>query len=184
MGPDADELVRRVLDGDVDAFAAIIRLHQREVWRVVTAMLYDRRRTEDLVQQTFVNAYEHLFQYIPGRDFALWLKQIARNAVRQELRRHAREQNKLQNYWESLRVHWRDEHAAERRQAAVSEALEACRGRLPPNARRLLELRYERAMGFEEIAEALGRTVAATRQFLSRIRLGLRECMQKEMVRT
>src|SRR6516164_6917385 len=86
-----NSIVDRVLRGEIDAYETIVRAYQREVWKVVTAMLFDARGAEDLVQRSFISAYQHLHQFQPGRDFGAWLKEIARNQVRQELRRAARE---------------------------------------------------------------------------------------------
>ena len=80
--PDTEALIGRVLAGDTETFAALVRRHEGEVWKVAAAMLGDRAATANLVQQTFVNAYERLEQYRPGHDFTRWLKGIARNLVR------------------------------------------------------------------------------------------------------
>jgi len=182
MRTDVDKTVKAVLNGDVEAFAELVRRYQQDVWRVVAAMLYDKKRTEDLVQQAFVNAYTHLQQYGIGRDFLLWLKSIARNVVRQELRRSSREDNKLRTYHAELTVQMADDTKATDRRAAMSEALQRCREQLPANAKQALELRYDEAADFSEISERLGRTLAATRQFLSRVRVTLRMCIEKELV--
>ena len=44
---------------------------------MVTAMLLDTQKTEDFVQQAFVNAYRHVDRYEPGRDFGRWLTRAA-----------------------------------------------------------------------------------------------------------
>lgn len=57
---DVDRILGRVRSGDTDAYEQLVRRCQSEVWRVVAGVLHDIRETEDLVQQTFVNAYFHL----------------------------------------------------------------------------------------------------------------------------
>src|SRR5262245_26009853 len=89
--PTDDEQVARVQGGVRRAFVTIVNRHQREVWRIVARMLGDRRATENLVQQTFVNLYTGLGGYQPGNGLRHWLRTIARNAVRDELRRTSRE---------------------------------------------------------------------------------------------
>ena len=54
---DIERIIARVLSGELDAYAELVEAHQQDVWRVVAAMLLDTQKTEDLVQQTFVNAY-------------------------------------------------------------------------------------------------------------------------------
>ena len=180
MNPtDTDRIVLRVLSGDIDAYAEIVHRYQNEVWKVVAALLLDNQKTEDLVQQAFVNAYQHLHRYEPGRDFGPWIREIARNVARQEIRRRLREDRRMElyyNHWLALRDCGGEEHDVQ-----LTEALRRCEEKLPPEAVRLVELRYRAAQSFGEIAAALGRTVEATRQHLARIRVALRDCIQKQL---
>ena len=187
--PSTKEAVAQVLAGDVEAYAALVQAHQAEVWRLAAYALRDRAATEDLVQQVFLTAYEKLDRYDPERDFGAWLRTIARNQVRNELRRTARETRWMRRYRDHV------ERRLERSAGAgvdgatgvddvdaAAEALRAhlaeCRKELAEPAQRALSLRYEQSQGFDEIAEALGRTVAATRQLLTRVRLALRRCLE------
>ena len=180
--PEIDNVIARVLGGDIDAYEAIVRAYQREVWKVVAAMLFHGQRTEDLVQQAFINAYQDLHRYQLGRDFGVWLKEIARNEVRQELRRRVREDRRLEIY---------QTHALQAYDASIEsgsddrleQALQKCAEQLPPASAEIVKLRYQVGRNFTEIAAHLGRTVEATRQHLARIRLGLRECIEKHLAR-
>ena len=110
-----------------------------------------------------------------------WLRTIARNLVREELRRQSRRDRRLAVYREHLKTRFKDNGRADRHEALLREALADCRESLGPSAAEALDLRYDRSMGFEEIAGKLGRTVAATRQMLGRIRLALRDCIKERM---
>ncbi|MHC5056705.1 MAG: sigma-70 family RNA polymerase sigma factor [Planctomycetota bacterium] len=176
--------IERVRGGDTDAYAEIVRAHQAEVRRIVAFSVRDFQATEELVQQVFVNAYMGLDGYERGRDFGAWLRSIARNLVRDEARRAARERRRLRAYHERLSERLRDDEEHDRRHALLRDALAKCREKLGEDARRALDLRYRRALGFGEVAEALGRTVAATRRMLSRVRAALRSCIEGRMVRS
>ncbi len=178
---ETDELIGRVLDGDLGAYGDLISRYQDEVWKVAVAILSDRDRAEDLVQEAFIRAYQQLERYQRGRDFGLWLKAIARNLVRNELRRHHRELRRLSYYYDRLESEFADPlHAAQRRNQ-LETALGRCLEHLPPPAAKVVSLRYEQALEFEEIARAMNRTVNATRQLLSRARLWLRDCVEQEL---
>ncbi len=179
---DTERLIALVLSGQLDAYAEIVQAYQQDVWRVVAAMLLDTQKTEDLVQQTFVNAYRHLDRFEPERDFGRWLKEIARNLVRQELRTRCREDRRLEFYRRHLLSVCGDAAAAEADER-LAEALAGCEQKLPANAAELVNLRYRRALDFGQIAAQIGRTVEATRQQLARIRLALRDCIQKQLAR-
>lgn len=171
-------MVARVLAGDIDAFEEIVRRHQGEVWKLVSLMLLNRDKTEDLVEQTFISAFHHLDRYDRARDFGVWIKEIARNEVRQEIRRYVREDHRLEVYQTHLLQSY-DEPSASTQQERLEQALHQCTEKLPPSSAKLVELRYQSALNFTEIASIIGRTIEATRQQLARIRLTLRECMEK-----
>jgi len=59
------------------------------------------------------------------------------------------------------------------------KALQDCRDKMAPAARKALALRYEKSLGFDDIARTLGRTSAATQRYLSRLRVVLKECMER-----
>ena len=182
--PELDAIVERVQAGELDAFAGIIRCYQQQVWHIAAYALRDVAATEDLVQQVFVNVYLNLGSYQRGRDLGAWIRTIARNQVRKEIRSNQRLERKLRRYHQWLeatldRVGESDDPAQDLR-----EALARCREQLAPNTAKALALRYEQAMPFDRIAEALGRTVAATRQLLSRARAALRQCVENRMAHT
>lgn len=174
-------VIARVLAGDIQAYAELVRRHQREVWRVVAFALRDRAGTEDLVQQTFVVAYRELDRYDAERDFGAWLRGIARNLARQELRRKAREDRRMSGYLKHLEATAGSDEEADDREQALRVALADCRKQLSDAARRALELRYDRALDFNAVAETIGRTVAGARQLLWRTRLQLRDCIQEKL---
>lgn len=184
MGEAVRSAIERVLSGETDAYAEVVRAHQAEVRRIVAFAVRDFQATEELVQQVFVNAYMGLDRYDARRDLGAWLRSIARNLVRDEARRAAREHGKLRAYHERLDGRLGDDEKAERRHARLREALAKCREALGDDARRALELRYGRALDFGKVAGALGRTVAATRRMLSRVRLSLRHCIEGRMARS
>src|ERR1041385_3144929 len=131
---DAD--VRRVLAGDVDGDADIIRNYQTCVWQVVGAMLLDLRETEELVQQTFLRGYQRLHQFHLGQPFDVWLKQIARNEVRQHLRSRQRADQRLALYHAHMLNSW-DAPDAAATEDRMAEALRDCTGKLPVASARL-----------------------------------------------
>jgi RNA polymerase sigma-70 factor len=180
---ETDNVVQRVLGGDIDAYEVIVRVYQHEVRKVVCAMLFSGQRTEDMVQQTFINAYHHLHRYRQGEDFGIWLKEIARNEVRQELRRQSREDRRLELYQKDVLKAYETPIASSLRDY-LQEALQDCIKKLPPSSAQIVELRYQSGGNFGEIAVLLGRSIEATRQHLSRIRLSLRECIEKQLAKS
>lgn len=183
--PEADRIVAAVLAGDTPAFAGLVRLYQQAVWGIAAALLRDRDATENLVQQVFVDAYFHLDQYAPGTDFGAWIRTVARNRLRKELRTAVREDRRLATYRERLAERLRSEAAGSRDDSdAYVAALRGCRQALPDRDALLVRLRYEKGLSFEEIAARQGQTPEAVQRMISRIRFRLRDCVQNKLSET
>ncbi|MEL6181983.1 MAG: sigma-70 family RNA polymerase sigma factor [Myxococcota bacterium] len=182
MDRETSDIIKQVRAGDVDAYAHIVRRYQGEVWRVVAWSLQDVEATKDLTQQAFVNAYLNLDSVREDADFGVWLRTIARNVVRNELRRRSREGVRMRHYHQWLLQRFENAQESEQFERERAEALRRCRERLAPTAAQALEMRYEQGMDFGRIAQELDRTVAAARQMLQRVRATLRQCMDQGRV--
>lgn len=181
MMGELDLIIERVLDGQTEAYAEIVRRYQREVGRIVVTMLGDSEQTADLVQQVFLDAFLHLDQFQIGRDFGLWIKEIARNRVRQEVRTLVREERRLAIYRQHLLARLSDEQASGRFEQDYLDALRQCQEQLPQRSAELVRRRYVQRQSFEEIAASQGSTAAAVQRMLSRIRLALRTCVEARL---
>ncbi len=180
--PDEDQLIREVLAGETVAFAGLVKRYEADVWRLAATLLRDRTATENVVQQAFVDAYTHLDQFRLGSDFGAWLRTIARNRLRKELRTAAREGRKLEAYREVLAERLRAEEGSTADDAeAYLVGLNGCRERQSEEDAILIRLRYERGQSFEEIGTARGQSPAAVQRMISRIRFRLRLCIESQV---
>ena len=75
-------LVLAVLDGDADAFGALVHRHQGAMFRYAVRMCGDRDDADDVVQSAFVRAYRNLAQCRERERFAAWVRQIVMNECR------------------------------------------------------------------------------------------------------
>ena len=181
LAGDVAAMIPRIRAGEIELYGEIVRRHRNDVARVVALMLADPARTESIVQQAFVNAYEALGSFRPGEDFGRWVRSIARNLVRDELRRSSRERGQLALYRAHVLATLDQAVEAERREQAMAKALAECRSKLPATASAAIELRYDRELSFEEIATALGRRPDAIRQIVTRARVALKLCIEKRV---
>jgi RNA polymerase sigma-70 factor, ECF subfamily len=179
-GPD-DAIISRVRRGDTRLYAEIVRRYRPEVRRVAMLMLADGLVTENVVQQTFIRAYERLDDFRRGQEFGRWIKAIARNLVRDELKKSSRERGRMALYRDYLLAKLSAEDHGERGEVILAEALAHCRNKLPATAAKAIELRYDQELPFEEVASALGRTAEAARQIVTRARIALKQCIQKRL---
>jgi RNA polymerase sigma factor (sigma-70 family) len=176
-----DGLIDRVRQGETAVYGELVRRYRPAVRRVAMLMLADGLITENVVQQTFIRAYERLADFRSGQEFGHWLTAIARNLVRDELKKSSRERGRMALYRDYVLARLSAEDHGERNEVMLAEALAHCRGRLPGTAARAIELRYDQELPFEEVAAALGRSPEAARQIVTRARIALKQCIQKRL---
>lgn len=177
---DEKQSIVRILAGDIDLYTHIVRCHHRDVYRIVSAMLYRQDQAEELAQEVFVAAFEHLDQFKLHGDFGRWIKEIARNTVRMELRRRSREERRRDSCRELLPQILDNETSSEEEQQRLA-ALAECRQRLAPKLASVFHLRYAENLSLQEIAGKIQSTAEAVRKILARGRLMLRDCIQEKM---
>ena len=176
-----DELIALVRGGDVELYEEIVRRYQQQVSWIVSSLLDDHHAAEDLVQQVFVNAYVALPQFERGRDFGRWIRTIARNAVREELRRRSRYGHRLKVYYQTLAARLTDDDNASSYEESLGEALRECLERLSPDAAELVRQRYREGKDFDDLAARLGTSANAIRNRLCRARAKLRQCIERKL---
>jgi len=81
-----NEIVARVLAGEPAMFEILMRRHNQRVYRAIRSILREDSETEDVMQEAYVRAYEHLAQFEGRAQFSTWLTRIA---VHEALRRLA-----------------------------------------------------------------------------------------------
>jgi len=85
-GDDDESDVARVLAGDVEAFAGIVRRWQRRLLGLAWRFCRDRARAEDMAQEAFLKAFRSLPQFRGEASFSTWLTAVALNVYRSRLR--------------------------------------------------------------------------------------------------
>ena len=86
-----EQVVSRVLEGEVELFELLVRRHGARLYRAALFILRDDAEAEDAVQDTYLNAYSHLAQFAGRSRFSTWLLHIAMNNAWERIRRRKRE---------------------------------------------------------------------------------------------
>jgi RNA polymerase sigma-70 factor, ECF subfamily len=85
------ELLERFAAGDLEAFEALFRAHQKEVYAWAVRIVRDTGIAEDLTVETFWRIYKSRARFDPAGNFRAWARRIATNAALDHLRRSRRE---------------------------------------------------------------------------------------------
>jgi RNA polymerase sigma-70 factor, ECF subfamily len=163
--------VEAARQGDKQAFSRLVQAYQRPVYNLTYRMLGNSEEAEDAAQETFLRAYARLSQYDPQMKFSTWVFSIANHHCIDRLRKRKVTHISIDDnpVLENLQVDGPqpEHHALDREQ---SLELQALINLLEPEYRTPLVLRYWEEMSYEEIAEAMGVTVAAVKSRLFRAR--------------
>ena len=81
------ELVNRARTGDTSAFSALIRQYEGKIFRLAMNITQNREDAEDVLQEAFLKAYEHLDQFQGNSKFYTWIVRIAVNQALMKLRK-------------------------------------------------------------------------------------------------
>lgn len=166
-------IVARVLTGDVAAFELLMRRNNARVFRAVRAILRSDADAEDVMQEAYVRAFEHLGSYEGRASFASWLVRIAVNEALQRSRR-ARQLSPLDDNEEVLSMPATGSTPEQRTSdGELREVLERAIGELPEDFRLVFVLRAVEQMPVAEIAACLElrEETVKTRFFRARQRL-------------
>jgi RNA polymerase sigma-70 factor, ECF subfamily len=85
-----EQVVERVLGGDTASFEIVMRRYNQRLYRVARSILRDDHEAEDVMQDAYVRAYEHLRQFQGRAKFSTWLIRIAVHEALARVRRRQR----------------------------------------------------------------------------------------------
>jgi RNA polymerase sigma-70 factor (ECF subfamily) len=180
-----DELaiVRRVCQGDTRAFEALVLRYQRPLFHYLGRLAFEKAVIEELVQETFIRAYQNLDRYDPdkGASFATWLFTIARHLALNEQSRAGR-RYETQYPPELLDKADNNLSPAEsvelaERQAALYNAL----SHLPMPFRSAVSLAYLEELSLDEIAKIEGCAVGTVKSRIFRGKMKLKALLSKAL---
>ncbi len=180
---DESQLVARAREHDAAAFSELVNRYERKVFRLAKHITQNDEDAEDVLQESFLKAYEHLGNFHGQSKFYTWLVRIAVNESLMKLRKRKGDRtvplDEPLDTGEDTVVReiavW-DENPEQRySREELGEILEQSVESLRPAFRTVFVLRDIEELSTEETAEALGISVPAVKSRLLRARLQLRE---------
>lgn len=170
---DETRLIERILKGETGEYRHLMREHEGALFAFILGIVPHREDAEDVLQNTFVNAFRFLEQYDSRKaSLSTWLHRIAYN----EALKYGRKKRIQPLSWdedERLLSQVTEEETDEWMAGAQEEQLqqlEAAVRRLPDEHQLLLRLYYEEDKPLKELAYILDSTAARLANKLQRIR--------------
>ena len=176
-----EEVVTRVLAGETGLYELLMRRYNQRLFRVTRSVLKDDAEAEDVTQDAWVRAYEHLGQFAGKAKFATWLTKIALYEALARVRSQRRfatvspsrglepERMDMESFESPQQDPERQAISAQMRQL-----MESAIDRLPENYRSVFVLREIESMSTAETAECLDISEEAVKTRLHRSRALLR----------
>ena len=146
------ELVEKVRGGERKAFSELVKRHQRGLLRMSLRFVKDIDNAEDVVQESFIKAFQKLNSFEGRSSFKSWLYQITVNTARNKLRENKHVTTDLEDV--QLGVNAVAESSLV--QVAVAKMLQAEVDKLPFKQKTALVLRVYEDLSFNEIADIMG----------------------------
>jgi RNA polymerase sigma-70 factor, ECF subfamily len=173
--PDDAELVRQALAGSQAAYQDLVRRYATPAVNLATRMVRDRAVAEELAQEAFARAFQHLSTYDQTRRFVSWFFQILHNVTIDYLRRKRPTMLSLDELAEIGHPAIDISSAGnspdvEAEQAALARAVEAALALIRPEYREVVVLRYREDLSLPEIADIMGVPVGTVKTYLHRAR--------------
>jgi RNA polymerase sigma factor (sigma-70 family) len=171
-------LVEAALAGRQSAYEQLLGKYREPLHRHVTRMVRDKGQVDDLVQEAFIKAFSSLGSYSAEFAFSTWLYKIATNHTIDHLRRKklatvsmdrppGREDGDERQIEVPDQTYRPDRHVMEDQQRAlIHEAI----ARLPEKYHRVIVMRHQQEMSYEEIAEELDLPLGTVKAHIFRAR--------------
>lgn len=154
--------------GSDDAFAELVRMHQRRAYVLARSIVLSHEDAEDAVQEAFLHAHRALGRFMPEQSFGAWLYRIVSNAALDLVRRRkVRETDELS---ETVALPFRDPGEAGELRARLARALR----KLQPRQRAVIVMHDVEGFTHGEIGNALGIPEGTARSDLHHARATLR----------
>lgn len=175
-----DEALQRVLRGETAAFEDVVRRFELPLRAWLASHAPPGVDVDEIAQRSFVASFTRLAEFELGTNFAAWLFTIARYQLRTETTRLRRIADYHARYGPDLLQRELDRRVAEPLEGAVQrfEDLNRCLDKLADPLRRFVTWRYEEEIPLEEMAQRCGRSVAAVKKQLWKVRQQLQRCVE------
>jgi RNA polymerase sigma-70 factor (ECF subfamily) len=181
-------LVHAVKNGDVSAFEELVKRYDARLVRIAQNITHNREDAEDVVQETFLKAFQHLAGFQENSKFSTWLIRIAMNQSLMKLRkRHPGREVSLDNGFQSEEedhlpidvADWAPNPEELYRAGELQEILRKTLQGLGAGLRAVFVLRDIEGLSLEQTAEVLGLSLPAVKARSLRARLQLRERLSR-----
>ncbi|MCB0189403.1 MAG: RNA polymerase sigma factor [Caldilineaceae bacterium] len=174
------EAIRRARQGDEDAWLALVTEYQTAIFRLAYLLCGDADEADDVAQETFVRAYQHLADFDESRPLRPWLLQITRNVAANQRRSAQRYLAAVTRWWQMIAVVRTTAATTVPGAADDTEQLWLAVRALATEDQEIIYLRYFLGLSVAETAQALNIAEGTVKSRLARALARLRTIIERD----
>ncbi len=183
-----DDLIKKVKSGDLNAFSALVSLHEQKAVNFAYRMLKDTHEAEDAAQEAFLRAFDKINTFRENSTFSTWFFTILNNICLDMLRKRSRSADTVSIYKndsndDEYELQIEDTSAGPYdalQKKEMQSALEQALTQLSDEHRAVILLRDINDFDYEEIAKALNISLGTVKSRISRARKALRKILEEK----
>lgn len=183
-----DELIKRIKNGDMDAFTQLVELYKDRAVNFAYRMLKDQNDAEDAAQEAFLKVFDKIHTFRQESKFSTWFYTILSNICRDILRKKVKTPatvsiNQTNREDEDFELQLEDTSFEPHENFVkkdVINVLENAITQLSDEHREIIVLRDIEGFDYEKIAEILGISLGTVKSRLSRARISLRKILEED----
>ena len=168
------ELIQRILNGSIEDYRFLIERYQLRLQSTLSYYCMDKVEIEYYLHEAFVKTYSKLDKFDLDAPFFPWLKTIALNMIRDDMRKKKTLSDDIKEF---LISQFKSENQSDQKILA----LKSCIAKLDDKQQQLLKLRYWEGVSIEDISEQAKRGESAVKMQLLRLRNVLKSCIKQEL---
>lgn len=179
---DEIQLVERAKNGDTKAFEELMKMTQDKIYNLGLKLLGNKEDAADLLQETYIKAYENLQNFEGRSSFSTWLYRIATNFALMKLRKEKHKKVSIDELKQTANgtykreiSDWSENPVSHYRNEELKEILNEAISSLPPKYKSVFILHDVEGFSIPEVAQMLSLSVPAVKTRIHRSRLYLRE---------
>lgn len=184
MSVEEFQFVERAREGDVKAFEELVKMFQGRVRSFFASRLWDKTLVDDLSQDVFVVAFQKIATFDPSQPLYPWLKGIAHNLLRNEIKRRrdmvAQDAEGVLKALDAAASEQADNLEIRSGTLDMLDYVKDCKDRLEKTSRQIIDDHYTGGLSLAAISEQIGKSTKAIAVALVRIRRNLRECVERK----
>lgn len=176
-----EAVVTRVLGGETDAYGLLMERYEAKLKRYTFYILGDNDSADDVVQETFIKAYQNLRSFKPAYKFSSWIYRIAHNEAMNIIK-------KRRHFTQDGVDDIPDQSYSPRPDESIDNAIlqadvQGCLKELEQKYRDVVQLTYFEHMKYEDISDVLHIPTSTVGVWLSRAKVKLQQICERKGVK-